>query len=183
MSKKLVTLDVIRLGKQEEQDKTRYQQIQEERLNRNFRRLQEDADEIHTDLDSRLSIVEERLFANPLTVRYITPDGVSVSNNSWKTLCSITFEKGVWIVTAFAQFSSNATGRRESMFSTTQDSGDNPYRSMSRDNQVAVNGALTYCRFVDIYEISSPLTLYLNSYQNSGSSITTYGRIYAVRIA
>ena len=36
-----IVLDTIRLGKSDEQDKTRFQQIQEERINRNFRRLLE----------------------------------------------------------------------------------------------------------------------------------------------
>jgi hypothetical protein len=116
------------------------------------------------------------------TVTYITPNGVSVSSGSWKTVAEITFTRGIWVVSAFAQFNSNATGRRGAIFSETQDDGT-AYRSMSNDNQVAVNGALTFCRFVDIYEVSSSKTFYLNAYQDSGSALTTYGRIYAVKIA
>ena len=120
--------------------------------------------------------------ASPLnTVTYITPNSVSVSSASWKTVAQITFTRGIWVVSAFAQFNSNATGRRGAIFSETQDDGT-AYRSMSNDNQVAVNGALTFCRFVDIYEISSSKTFYLNAYQNSGSALTTYGRIYAIKI-
>ncbi len=176
-----IVLDNIKFPTGEERDGARFRQIQEERLNRNFRRLQEDADETHKNIDTRLSSVEEYLFANPLKVLYVSPSGVSVSNNSWKTIASFTLEKGIWLVTAFAQFNKNATGIRCAVLSRTQDS-DSAIRSMSRDNQVAVNGDLSYCRFVDIYEISSPETFYLNSYQNSGSAITTYGRVYAVRL-
>ena len=120
--------------------------------------------------------------ATPLNVvTYITPNGVSVSSGGWKTIAQITFTRGIWIVSAFAQFNSNATGIRRAIFSETQDD-ETAYRSMSHDNQVAVNGALTFCRFVDIYEISSSKTFYLNAYQNSGSDLTVYGRIYAIKI-
>lgn len=120
--------------------------------------------------------------ASPLNVvTYITPNGVSVSSGGWKTIAQITFTRGIWIVSAFAQFNSNATGIRRAIFSETQDD-ETAYRSMSHDNQVAVNGALTFCRFVDIYEISSSKTFYLNAYQNSGSALTVYGRIYAIKI-
>lgn len=120
--------------------------------------------------------------ASPLnTVTYITPNSVSVSSGSWTTVAQITFTRGIWVVSAFAQFNSNATGRRGAIFSETQNDGT-AYRSMSNDNQVAVNGALTFCRFVDIYEISTSKTFYLNAYQNSGSALTTFGRIYAIKI-
>lgn len=177
----LVPLDEIRLGKEREFDKTRYQQIQEERLNRNFRRLQEahgELQEAHEELQKQIDVY----VGNVGKVIYITPDSVSVSSGSWKTIATVNLTEGVWIVSAFAQFNSNATGRREAMFSTVQDDGSNPVRSMSRDNQVPVNGALTFCRFVDIYEITSDTTYYLNAYQNSGSALITYGRAYAVRI-
>lgn len=120
--------------------------------------------------------------ATPLnTVTYIAPSSVSVATATWKTVADITFTRGIWIVSAFAQFNSNATGRRGAVFSESQDDGT-AYRSMSNDNQVAVNGALTFCRFVDIYEISTSKTFYLNAYQNSGSALTTFGRIYAIKI-
>lgn len=78
MARKKVPLDEIRLGKEQEHDKTRYQQIQEERINRNFRRLQEDANDMNshltdmdsrlTDVDSRLSYIEDGNFDTPLNI-------------------------------------------------------------------------------------------------------------------
>ena len=112
----------------------------------------------------------------------VTANAVSVASGTWTNTGSITLTKGTWIITAFAQFSTNTTGRRQALISETSASSTS-VRGMMTDNQAPVDGAVTLCRFMDIYTVTSATkTLYLNSYQNSGSTMNVYGRIYAIKI-
>ena len=115
-------------------------------------------------------------------VIYEDPAGVNVSNNAWKTLASITLPVGVWIVSGYVQFPSNATGMRSTVLSTTQNDG-NPTRAMSSDLRLNTGNNSAKLHFTDFYKITTSTTYYLNGYQNSGSTLTTYGRIYAVKLA
>lgn len=115
------------------------------------------------------------------TVLSESPNSISLSSGSWKTTASITFSRGIWLLSAFVQFASNTSGRRSAVLSTSQDDGTS-IRNMSSDNQTPVNGAITLCRFVDVLQIPTQTTYYLNAYQNSGSSLTTYGRMTAIKI-
>ena len=112
----------------------------------------------------------------------VNANAVSVANGTWTNTGSITLTKGTWIITAFAQFATNTTGRRQALISETSASSTS-VRGMMTDNQAPVDGAVTLCRFMDIYTVTSATkTLYLNSYQNSGSTMNVYGRIYAIKI-
>lgn len=112
----------------------------------------------------------------------VNANAVSVASATWTNTGSITLTKGTWIITAFAQFATNTTGRRQALISETSASSTS-VRGMMTDNQAPVNGAVTICRFMDIYTVTADSkTLYLNSYQNSGSAMNVYGRIYALKI-
>lgn len=121
--------------------------------------------------------------ASPTNTRiYENSNSVSPSSGSWKTASSITLTPGVWIVSGFAQFNSNTTGIRAIVLSTSQDDST-ATRAMSSSRANATGGsASTTCSFVDIYEVATQTTYYLNAYQTSGSALTTYGRIYAIKI-
>lgn len=120
--------------------------------------------------------------ASPInTVLSISPDGVSVSNNAWKTVASITLPRGIWILSGYTQFNSNSTGIRSTVLSTSQDSGTST-RNMSSDLRTNTGNNTSKLHFVDIYQIATQTTYYLNAYQNSGSAITTYGRMTAIKI-
>ena len=115
------------------------------------------------------------------TVLSESPNSVSVASGSWKTVASMTFPRGVWLLTAFAQFASNTSGRRSVKLCASQDDST-AIRNMSSDYQAPVNGDITLCRFVDVLQVASQTTYYLNAYQNSGSSLTTYGRMTAIKL-
>ena len=115
------------------------------------------------------------------TATFESPSGVSVASGSWTTTASITLSKGIWVLTAFCQFGVNGTGIRRICLSQYQNDGTST-RNMSVDFRSPFSGYATLCRFTDIYEITEPVTYYLNANQDSGSSITVYGRIYAVKI-
>lgn len=121
--------------------------------------------------------------ATPInTVISEAPSGVSVASASWKTTASITLPRGIWVLSAYIQFNSNTTGIRSAVLSESQDSGTST-RNMSSDTSAAMtSGNATKLHFVDIYQIASETTYYLNAYQNCGSALTIYGRITAIKI-
>jgi hypothetical protein len=53
---------------------------------------------------------------------------------------------------------------------------------MSSDLRLNTGNNTSKLHFVDIYQVASQTTYYLNAYQNSGSAITTYGRMTAIKI-
>lgn len=108
---------------------------------------------------------------------------VSVASGSAKTVSSQTLTKGVWLIVAYAQFASNATGYRKVLLSTTADSGT--ARSMNaKVNCNAVNGEDTAVQCVAFLRVdSSGETIYMNVVQNSGSALNVTPRFYALQIA
>ena len=110
------------------------------------------------------------------------PDAVSHATGVWKTLASVTLTKGIWIVTYAARWNTNANGRRKIVISKTQDSNSS-YGMISDDTRDANADDVTFCKGVIVPNVSTTsTTYYLNGYQNSGSALTAYGRIYAFRI-
>lgn len=117
----------------------------------------------------------------PKTI-YENSASVSLANNAWKTVSTITLTEGTWIVTGYVQFNNNSTGMRSTVLSLAQNDS-NAIRAMSSDLRLNTGNNSAKLHFTDIYEITSSTTCYLNAYQNSGSALTTYGRVYAVRIS
>lgn len=115
------------------------------------------------------------------TVISVSPSGVSVASGSWKTVASITLPRGIWILSGYTQYNSNSTGIRSTVLSESQDDGTST-RNMSSDLNNNTGNNTSKLHFVDIYQIASEVTYYLNAYQNSGSAITTYGRMVAIKI-
>lgn len=114
---------------------------------------------------------------------YVDASVVNVANNSWKTIATITLpSRGMWLVYLSAQFASNATGRRMMIFTKTQNSDSGNLSVQFKDNRAPANGSVSLCKGMDVRRITSPETIYLNVYQNSGSALDCYGRIYAIRL-
>lgn len=111
------------------------------------------------------------------------PAAVSVAASTWKTVASLAFTAGIWIVFGTVQWANNSTGRRRAILSTSTDSSDN-YSLMTSMEIKALNdgSANTYVNFASVISLSASTTLYLNTWQNSGSALSTTGRFYAVRI-
>ena len=115
------------------------------------------------------------------TVIDASPSGVSVASGSWTTTASITLPRGIWILSGYVQFNSNSSGIRSTVLSASQNDGT-ATRGMSSDLNNNTGNNSGKLHFFDVYQIASQTTYYLNAYQNSGSAITTYGRITAIKI-
>lgn len=114
---------------------------------------------------------------------YESPSSISLANGATKTVGSITLAKGVWLLIGMAQFNSNATGIRKAYFADSSDSATD-LGAIYKDTQRAVDGDATQCSVVAYYaNTASSKTLYFVATQNSGSSITTTGRLMAIKIA
>ena len=109
------------------------------------------------------------------------PSAVSVATATWKSLGSLELTAGRWVVFANARFNSNATGYREILGSSSADDGTQ-LGYIFHDIRPAVNGTYTYCSFSSWRSLTANTTLYLNAYQNSGSSLNAIGRIYAIQV-
>ncbi len=114
---------------------------------------------------------------------YESPSSISLASGATKTVGSITLSKGVWLLIGMAQFNSNATGMRKAYFANSSDSATD-LGAIYKDTQRAVDGDATQCSVVAYYaNTASSTTLYFVATQNSGSSITTTGRLMAIKIA
>lgn len=108
------------------------------------------------------------------------PSAVSVPTATWTTIATLTLTKGIWLVYATARFASNATGYRRHIIADS-DTGTSANAIQSDDTRVAVDGAYTFTRTLNHYTTNGA-TFYLRAYQNSGSSLSTTGRLYATKI-
>lgn len=106
---------------------------------------------------------------------------VDVPSGAYTETASFTLTPGVYIIECFLRFAANATGRRVFALSQTSASGNTPAYDYAEVVN-AVNGAATTVRIVVIRSVGQNTTLYMNAYQNSGSTLST-NAIYAyVRI-
>lgn len=109
---------------------------------------------------------------------------VSVPNNSWKALGSVTLTEGDWIVSYNAYFASNATGRRGMLIHSTADTDTAASLRQGGVEVMAVNGGVTMlngCRVLSLGPASSK-TWYLNVMQSSGANLNVTGYIRAFRL-
>ncbi len=109
------------------------------------------------------------------------PSAVSVANTTNKTVASITMSTGWWMILWVARFANNATGMRLAFLSSTADSSSR-FSIQGTDASNAVDGDFTFLHGYELVQNTSQRTLYLNAYQNSGSSMNVYARIYAFKV-
>ena len=106
----------------------------------------------------------------------------SIASGSYKTLGSIDFPRGTYLIMVNARFPNNATGRREMLLSASQDSGSAP-TEFYLDYRNAVNGNYTNCKFTTVRSFSAAsTTMYINAYQNSGSAQAVFYRWFYMRL-
>ena len=106
----------------------------------------------------------------------------SIASGSYKTLGSIDFPRGVYLIMVNARFPSDATGRREVLLSASQDSGSAP-TEFYLDYRNAVNGNYTNCKFTTVRSFSgASTTMYINAYQNSGNAQAVFYRWFYMRL-
>lgn len=110
-----------------------------------------------------------------------TPSAFSIPNNAWTELASITLDAGTYIIVGYCNYTSNATGHRRIVCSTTSGANTQFVRgALSSGN--ALNGMASDENFTVIATLSATTTLYLNGYQNSGGSLSVNPRLTAMRI-
>lgn len=107
------------------------------------------------------------------------PSSVNVSNNTVTQIGDgITLPAGSWVINAGVNFASNSTGYRE--FYLTR--GDSSAWVVEHATSNAVNGAATYFNIAAQAVLSSDVVFKMKVKQNSGSTLTTTARFYAIRV-
>lgn len=115
------------------------------------------------------------------TYTYSEPSSSSLTNNSWTAKANITLTKGTYIIYGGAAFGQNQTGRRQMVINQSQNA-DTTYQRGASSNVNATVGSTTTVSAVCMVTLAASATFYLNLYQNSGSSLTVYPWLRAMRI-
>lgn len=90
----------------------------------------------------------------------------SINNETATQLCSITLEKGVWMVVGYVRFPANSTGVRRANISTTSGASD-------LHNQQNAGGSVMQMQVVYSATVTATSQVfYLNAYQSSGTAMT-----------
>lgn len=129
-------------------------------------------------------ILQQLSAIGTIKTAYLTSDR-SVANNTYVSLCSVSLDKGVWVITGGARWNTNANGSRDTNISTT--AGNTAMQSTIQPN----SNNWTQTNLTRIVSVSTDGTPYhLNARQTSGGALTarageTNGGTYitAVRIA
>lgn len=114
-------------------------------------------------------------------VTIVEPTSSSLTNASWVTKANVTLDPGIYILAFGCSFGQNQTGRREIRLSSSQNVDTATVRGAGSSINAAT-GSTTLLNCITILKINSQQTKYLNCFQNSGSSLTVYPWIRAIRI-
>lgn len=119
------------------------------------------------------------------------PSAVSCQTSYYRQLASVTLDKGTWIISGVASFPyNNTTGVRRVYVTEVDSNYDNVTTAPAAVgnmlyNQVPITGS--YQAYVHVgpmpVEVNSTNIYRLIGWQNSGSTVSVTGRIYAVRVA
>jgi len=108
-------------------------------------------------------------------------NSVSVSNNTWTLVDSLSLYAGTYLVLFGGGFNSNANGSR--LFKLNTNSSPTGTSSERGDIQIrAVDGYATSITAPKLVVLATRTTLYLHAYQNSGQTITVYPNLKAVKL-
>lgn len=112
---------------------------------------------------------------------YSNSGSSSVTSGSNATLCSIqNLPAGVYVVEATCRFANNTTGRRGLRIDTS--SSASAESATQHTTVVSAASGYTIVNTAAVMSFSAQSTVYARIYQNSGSSLSTSGYMYAVRI-
>ena len=117
----------------------------------------------------------------------VTKTGSSVSLQSatsgMTNLTSFTLTRGLWIVSCVARFANNATGYRYALIATSA-TGGTQINDTAAILVPPADGNTTRVPLVTAINVTAAsATYYLNARQNSGSALTSYGYVIAVKVA
>lgn len=111
-----------------------------------------------------------------------TDDTVSTSSGTWKTAMRCGLSPGVWLVSASARFDTNTTGRRQICISSTAATTNTEYNNGCFSTSDAVSSVPTSVNLCNVIEVNQPADLFMNIYQNSGSSLSAKCYLAVVRL-
>lgn len=107
------------------------------------------------------------------------PSAVTVANNSNVQIATVTLSAGKWICYFVGRFTSNATGYRKIF--VLRGTSSSPWVGENASSN-AVSGDYTWLNMSIPISITTSTQFKLMAYQNSGSSLSTTGRIYCTKI-
>lgn len=110
------------------------------------------------------------------------PSG-SVASETWTNIGSFELPKaGVYLIMLTGRFDKNGTGVRSINISDTSASSSGVYNSTIDVRNAIATGA-THMAIVHTINASNARTLYLNAWQNSGSTLTFNPRLAVIRLS
>ena len=109
-----------------------------------------------------------------------TGNSISVTTATNQTIATLKVPAGLYLFYGFVNFGANATGVRKISIATSTGTVANT-RGIT-DTRMASNNSSTMSNISTILNVEKETTYYLNVYQNSGSKLTCYGSLRAVRI-
>lgn len=117
------------------------------------------------------------------TVYSAAPSAVSLAASTWKTTASLSLPKGKYVISGTCRFAGDSTGRRMCILSLSSDSStDLGIAYVDCVKGFSDGGGFNFASFCTPLQLGSDYTVYLNAWQNSGGALSTYGRLYAIRI-
>lgn len=106
-----------------------------------------------------------------------TTTSVSVANNTAVTLSTMSLSKGTWLIVGCVNWNTNNSGYRQIAFSN----GESPGRALATTIG-AISGKDMYQQVTHSAVVSSSETITLYARQNSGSAITAYPSLWAIKV-
>lgn len=92
---------------------------------------------------------------------------VSLPTGEAIAVCQLTLPKGIYMLTGNVRFSANANGYRSANFN------NNKGNTNLQIKQMAASQSFTQLNLAFVYEAAEERTVYLNAYQNSGTSLVS----------
>lgn len=115
-----------------------------------------------------------------LTAQTETFSDTAVSTSATTNLGSFTLPAGKWIILAVASFGGNATGYRAVGISSSTSTLHKDRYSLTRAGNAAT--AAASLQVMNLVNIASSTTFYINVYQTSGAELTCSGGYVAYKI-
>lgn len=150
-------------------------ELAEQSIRENFRVIQETVN----DLDVREADVAQQVDTIG-ELKRVVRSAVSVPNNMWTECGDIELDTGTFIIHGYAQFGVGSGVRQVRIGKTAN--ANTSFAVGASASAVASNAVSDDVSFSIAVELTSPIKLYMNVRQTSGSDLNAYTRISATRI-
>lgn len=133
---------------------------------------------------SSSSVVESwKTSLGVFTPQYAVPVSyktISVPNATNANFGNFTFTPGLWLISIYAAFTKNTTGRRAFFMSETSTGSSSAQINF---NTNAVEGANTTMTFARVMRYTENALRYFNAYQNSGGALNVTATVICLKLA